>query len=114
MDKLIITAALTGAVTMPVQTPYLPITPQQLADEAVRAAEAGAASVHIHARNPEDGTPTSNLDVYKEIITRIKQRSDVIVCITTGGALGATPEQRIAVVPAITSLLCLILVMISL
>ena len=61
MEKLIITAALTGAVTMPTQTPYLPITPQQLADEAVRAAEAGAASVHIHARNPEDGTPTSNL-----------------------------------------------------
>ncbi len=99
MEKLIITAALTGAVTMPTQTPYLPITPQQLADEAVRAAEAGAASVHIHARNPEDGTPTSNLDVYREIVARIKQRSDVIVCITTGGALGATPEQRIAVVP---------------
>jgi uncharacterized protein (DUF849 family) len=99
MDKLIITAALTGAVTMPTQTPYLPITPQQLADEAVRAAEAGAASVHIHARNPEDGMPTSDLKVYGEIVSSIKQRSDVIICITTGGAVGADREKRIAVVP---------------
>jgi uncharacterized protein (DUF849 family) len=99
MDKLIITAALTGAVTMPTQTPYLPITPKQLADEAVRAAEAGAASVHIHARNPEDGMPTSDLEVYSEIVSNIKKRSDVIVCITTGGAVGADAEKRIAVVP---------------
>jgi len=99
MEKLIITAALTGAVTMPTQTPYLPITPKQLADEAVRAAEAGAASVHIHARNPKDGMPTSDLEVYSEIVSKIKQRSDVIVCITTGGAVGADAEKRIAVVP---------------
>jgi len=99
MDKLIITAAITGGVTMPVQTPYLPITPQQIADEAVRAAEAGAASVHIHARNPKDGSPSSDLEIYREILTSIKERSDVIVCITTGGALNATKEQRISVVP---------------
>jgi uncharacterized protein (DUF849 family) len=99
MDKLIITAALTGAVTMPTQTPHLPINPQQLADEAVRAAEAGAASVHIHARNPKDGMPTSDLEVYSEIVSKIKRRSDVIVCITTGGAVGADAEKRIAVVP---------------
>jgi len=99
MDKLIITAAITGGVTMPVQTPYLPITPQQIADEAVRAAEAGASSVHIHARNPEDGSPSSDLEIYREIITSIKERSDVIVCITSGGALNATREQRISVVP---------------
>jgi uncharacterized protein (DUF849 family) len=99
MEKLIITAALTGAVTMPTQTPYLPITPQQLADEAVRAAEAGAASVHIHARNPQDGMPTSDLEVYAEIVSNIKRRSGVIVCITTGGAVGADAEKRIAVVP---------------
>jgi uncharacterized protein (DUF849 family) len=99
MEKLIITAALTGAVTMPTQTPYLPLTPQQLADEAVRAAEAGAASVHIHARNPKDGMPTSDLEVYGEIVSSIKQRSNVIVCITTGGAVGADREKRIGVVP---------------
>jgi uncharacterized protein (DUF849 family) len=99
MEKLIITAALTGAVTMPTQTPHLPITPQQLADEAVRAAEAGAASVHIHARNPADGMPTSDLGVYGEIVSSIKQRSDAIICITTGGAVGSDAEKRIAVVP---------------
>jgi uncharacterized protein (DUF849 family) len=99
MEKLIITVSLSGAVTMPTQTPYLPITPQQLADEAVRAAEAGAASVHVHARNPKDGMPTSDLEVYAEIVSSIKQRSDVIVCITTGGAVGADAEKRIAVVP---------------
>ena len=99
MEKLIITAALTGAVTMPTQTPHLPITPQQLADEAVRAAEAGAASVHIHARNPKDGMPTSDLEVYGEIVSSIKQRSEVIICITTGGAVGADREKRISVVP---------------
>lgn len=99
MDKLIITCAITGAVTMPVQTPYLPITPQQIADEAVRAAEAGAASVHVHARNPEDGKPTTDPEVYKEMLPRIKDRSDVVVCITTGGGLGLPVEDRIRVVP---------------
>lgn len=99
MEKLIITAAITGGVTMPVQTPYLPLTPEQIADEAVRAAEAGAASVHIHARNPHDGRPTADLDVYREILPRIRERSDVIVCITTGGGLGLSTEDRIRVVP---------------
>jgi len=99
MDRLIITCAITGGVTMPVQTPYLPITSQQIADEAVRAAEAGATSVHIHARNPEDGKPTADLEVYRQILPRIKERSDVIVCITTGGGLGLSVEDRIRVVP---------------
>lgn len=100
MEKLIITAAISGAVTMPVQTPYLPITPQQMADEAVRAAEAGAASVHLHARTPADGKPTTDLNVYREMLPRIKERSDVIINITTGGGLGLSVEDRIRVVPA--------------
>jgi uncharacterized protein (DUF849 family) len=99
MEKLIITAAITGAATLPSQTPYLPITPQEIADEAVKAAHAGAASVHIHARDPENGKPTAELGVYRQIITDIKKRSDVIVGITTGGSLTATPEERISVVP---------------
>jgi len=99
MDKLIITCALSGAVTMPVQSEYLPLTPQQMVDEAVRAAEAGAASVHVHARNPEDGKPTTNLDVYKEMLPKIKERSDVIINVTTGGGLGLSLEDRIKVVP---------------
>lgn len=99
MEKLIITAAITGAVTMPVQTPYLPLSPEAIVNEAVRAAEAGAASVHIHARNPKDGSPTADLEVYREIVTKIRKRSDVVVCITTGGSLTATREERIRVVP---------------
>jgi len=87
MEKLIITAAVVGGITLPTQTQYLPITPQQIADEAVRAAQAGAACVHIHARNPKDGSPTTELEVYKEIITRIKDQSNVIIGITTGGGL---------------------------
>ena len=100
MEKLIITAALTGAVTMPVQTPYLPLTPEEVANEAIRAAEAGAASVHIHARSPEDGSPSAELEFFREIITRIKEKSNVVICITTGGSLTATREERIRVVPA--------------
>lgn len=99
MEKLIITCALSGAVTMPVQTPYLPLTPQQMADEAVRAAEAGAASVHLHARTPVEGKPTTDLNVYREMLPQIKKRSNVIVNITTGGGLGLSVEDRIRVVP---------------
>jgi len=99
MEKLIITCAISGSVTMPVQTPYLPLTPQQMADEAVRAAEAGAASVHVHARTPADGKPTTDLNVYREMLPKIKERSDVIVNITTGGGLGLPVEDRIRVVP---------------
>ena len=99
MEKLIITAALTGNVTLPVQTPYLPIKPQQIIDEAVRAAEAGAASVHIHARDPQTAKPTTDPEVYREIAAGIKAKSDVIVCVTTGGVTGMTAEQRVQVVP---------------
>jgi uncharacterized protein (DUF849 family) len=99
MDKLIITCAMTGGVTMPVQTPYLPLTPQQIADQAIQAAEAGAASVHIHARNPETGRPTPDLNTMRQIITLIKQRSNVIINITTGGGPGMKVEDRIRSVP---------------
>ncbi|KPV62817.1 MAG: hypothetical protein AOA65_1597 [Candidatus Bathyarchaeota archaeon BA1] len=99
MKKLIITAAVTGSATLPSQTPYLPITPEQIAEEAYQAWEAGSAIVHIHARDSKDGRPTPNLDVYREIVTKIKKKCNVIVCITTGGALGMTAEERVRVVP---------------
>jgi uncharacterized protein (DUF849 family) len=89
MEKLIITAALTGNITLPTQTPYLPLTPQQIADEAVRCADAGAASVHVHGRDPQTGKPTTDPAVYREIATLIKARSNVIVCVTTGGTMDA-------------------------
>ncbi|MHA2210811.1 MAG: 3-keto-5-aminohexanoate cleavage protein [Candidatus Thorarchaeota archaeon] len=99
MKKLVITAALSGSVTLPSQTPYLPVTPEQLADEAFKAWEAGAAVVHIHARNPADGSPSSDLKIYEDILTRIKEKCDVAICVTTGGGLGMTAEERVSVVP---------------
>ena len=101
MDKLIISCAITGNITLPVQTPYLPLTPQQIIDDAVRAAEAGAASVHIHGRDPKTARPTTDPAVYREIAAGIKARSNVIVCVTTGGTADMTPAQRAQVVPVL-------------
>ncbi len=98
-DEVIITAALTGALTVPSQTPHLPITPQQIAEEARLCREAGAAVVHVHARDPKDGSPTADLAIWEEILTRIKETTDLVVCTTTGGGLGMTIEERAAVVP---------------
>lgn len=106
MDKLIITAAITGAATVPSLTPYLPLTPREIADSAIAAGEAGAAIVHIHARRPEDGYPSSNPDHFREILTRIKDNSDVVVCITTGGSVTMTVEERASVVPIFKPEMC--------
>ena len=98
MGKIIITAALTGNIHVPSMSPYLPITPEQLIEEAVRCEEAGAAVIHIHARNPDDGKPTTDIGIYREILSGIKARSKVVVSPTTGGTATMTPEQRIAVI----------------
>ena len=95
-EKAVITAAITGSIHTPTMSDYLPITPQQIADEAVRAYEAGAAVCHVHARNPETGVPVPDVNIMKEIITSIKSRCNIIICITTGGGLGMTVEQRVA------------------
>ena len=101
MDKLIVTAALTGNITLPTQTPYLPLTPAQMAEDAVRCAGAGAASVHVHARNPQTGRPSTDPVVFKEIATLIKSKTDMIFCPTTGGTADMTAADRIKVVPAL-------------
>ena len=95
-EKAVITAAITGSIHTPSMSEYLPITPQQIADDAVRAYEAGAAVCHVHARNPETGMPVPDVNLMKEIITKIKSRCNMVVCITTGGGLGMTVEQRVA------------------
>jgi uncharacterized protein (DUF849 family) len=79
--------------------PYLPIKPQDIAKQAIDAANAGASTVHIHARDPESGIPTSNLDIMGEIVSTIHAKSDVIICITTGGGMNMTVDERIAAVP---------------
>jgi uncharacterized protein (DUF849 family) len=98
--KTILTAAITGAATFPSQSPYIPITPREIADEAVRAAEAGAAVVHIHARNPDDGRPSADLALYRKIVQDIKSRSDVVIGITTGAGAGMSIEERTATISA--------------
>ena len=94
-SKAVITAALTGSIHTPTMSPYVPQTPQQIADETVRCYEAGAAVCHIHARDPETGMPVSKMELYEEMLDSIKSRCDVVVCITTGGGLGMTLEQRV-------------------
>lgn len=94
--KAIITCAVTGGAHLPCMSPYLPITPDEIAAEALAAADAGAAIVHLHARNPQDGRPAWRPEVYGEFLGRIKQQSDVIVNITTGGSVRFSFEERMA------------------
>ena len=93
---MIISCAVTGAIHTPSMSPYLPITPQAIADAAVEAGEAGAAIVHLHARDPIDGSPSPDPGLFREFVTDIKQRSDVVINITTGGGLGMSIEERLA------------------
>jgi uncharacterized protein (DUF849 family) len=94
--KVIITCAVTGSVHTPSMTPYLPITPDDIARESIEAAEAGAAIIHLHARDPKDGRPTPDPDVFMQFLPRIKQTTDAVVNITTGGSLGMSMEDRLA------------------
>jgi uncharacterized protein (DUF849 family) len=95
MEKLILTAALTGAITVPTQTPHLPYTTEGIADDGIACAKAGATVIHVHGRNPENGQPTSDPEVIREIVRRIKQGCDAIVGISTGGGMGMMPEGRL-------------------
>ena len=101
MAKVIITAAITGSIHTPSMSPYLPITPQQIADEAVRAYEAGAAVAHIHVRNTETGQPISDIDLFREVVTKVKSKCNMVICLTTGGGLGMATEERVKVIPAL-------------
>ena len=98
-SKVIVSASITGSIHTPTMSPYLPITPDEIATNAIDAAKAGAAAVHVHARNPENGMPSPDLNLYREIVEKIRSEVDVIICITTGGGPGMTVEQRVAVVP---------------
>jgi uncharacterized protein (DUF849 family) len=94
--KVIITCAVTGSVHTPTMSPYLPITPDQIAEGAIAAAEAGAAILHLHARDPRDGRPTPDPAVFMEFLPRIHAATDAVINITTGGSTQMTLDERLA------------------
>jgi len=93
--KVIITCAITGAIHTPSMSPYLPVTPEEIADAAVEAAEAGAAIVHLHARDPNTGQPDQRPEAFQPFLGVIKQRSNAVINITTGGAPTMLVEERV-------------------
>jgi len=93
--KVIITCAVTGSIHTPSMSPHLPLTAEEIADAAIGAAEAGAAIVHLHARNPETGLPDQSPERFEPFLKVIKQRSDCVVNITTGGAATMSIEERL-------------------
>ena len=94
-DKVIITCAVTGAIHTPSMSPYLPVTPEEIAEAAVGAAQAGAAIIHLHARDPETGKPDQTPEAFSRFLPQIKQATDAVVNLTTGGAPYMTVEERI-------------------
>src|SRR5262249_53872109 len=93
--KVIITCAITGSIHTPSMSPHLPVTAEEIADAAIGAAEAGAAVVHLHARDPRDGRPDQSPEAFAPFLKVIKQHSNCVVNITTGGAPTMTVEERV-------------------
>ena len=94
-NKVIITCAVTGSIHTPSMSPYLPVTPEDIAEAAIGAAEAGAAIVHLHARDPKDGRPTQDPEMFRQFLPTITKNSDVVINITTGGAPTMSVEERL-------------------
>ena len=95
-SKIIITCAVTGGIHTPTMSDALPYRPEDIAREAIAAAEAGASILHLHARDPQDGRPTPDPEVFMQFLPRIKQSTDAVINITTGGGLNMTVEDRLA------------------
>jgi uncharacterized protein (DUF849 family) len=93
--KVIITCAVTGSIHTPSMSPYLPVTPDEIAEAAIGAVKAGAAIVHLHARNPKDGSPTQDPEVFRQFLPKIKSSCDGVVNLTTGGAPTMSTEERL-------------------
>jgi uncharacterized protein (DUF849 family) len=95
-DKVIISCAVTGSVHTPSMSPYLPLTPEDIARQAIDAAMAGAAILHLHARDPVDGRPTPDPKIFGQFVPRIKAATDAVINITTGGSTRMSLEERLA------------------
>ena len=93
--KVIITCAPTGSIHTPSMSQYLPVTPEEIADAGIAAAKAGAAILHLHARDPEDGHPTQDPDVFRQFLPTIKNNADTVINLTSGGAPSMTIEERL-------------------
>lgn len=96
MAKVVISCAVTGSAHVPSMSDALPITPEEIAHQSIEAAEAGAAIIHLHARNPDDGSPTGDPAVYERFLPIIRQATDAVVNVTTGGAVTMTVRERLA------------------
>lgn len=94
-QKVIISCAVTGAAHTPTMSDYLPVTPEQIAQQSIDAANAGAAIIHLHARNPEDGRPSPSADVYMQFLPQIAQATDAVINITTGGSVTMSLQERL-------------------
>src|ERR1700750_679169 len=105
-NKVVITCAITGSIHTPTMSEALPIPPDQIPTQAIDAANAGAAILHLHARDPKDGRPTPDPNVYRQFLPRIKQATDAVVNITTGGAVTMTVEQRISAAQQLSPEMC--------
>jgi len=95
-DKIIITCAITGGIHTPTMSEFLPVTPDEITQQSIAAAEAGASILHLHARDPIDGRPTPDPAVFLQFLPRIKQATDAVVNVTTGGGLNMTLDERLA------------------
>lgn len=96
MDKIIITCAVTGSIHTPSMSPHLPITADEIAEQSVGAGEAGASILHLHARDPKDGRPSASPEHFMGFLPRIKQRTDAVINLTTGGSALMSLEERLA------------------
>jgi uncharacterized protein (DUF849 family) len=95
-EKVIITCAVTGSIHTPTMSPYLPVTPDEITEQGIAAAEAGAAILHLHARDPANGRPTADPDVFMQFLPRLKAGCDAVLNITTGGSSLMSLEERLA------------------
>ena len=96
MAKVIISCAITGSAHVPTMSNALPVTPSEIAEQSIAAAQAGAAIIHLHARLPEDGRPTGDPEIYQRFLPVIRQATDAVINITTGGAVTMTVQERLA------------------
>ena len=106
MNKIIITAAITGSIHIPTQSKYLPITPDQIVEDAVKAHGAGAAIAHIHVREPETGKPTASVELFEEVLSKIKNRCDLILLPTTGGGPNQSTEEKLIPITKLKPEMC--------